>query len=239
MSPTPSPARAGAVVYPDSDGKPMADNTRQARWIATLWGNLTILFTDAADVFVAMDLLWYAQEGQPDVRVAPDVMVVFGRPRGERGTYRQWQEDDIPVTVAFEVLSPSNTDREMADKRAFYEEHGVEEYYVYDPDRNTLEAYRRKGAVLRRVRGKNLGSPRLDIRFDLSGPEMVVFYPDGRPFLTHEELGAELARAEQRAEHAEQRARRMAELTRKALQGQATAEERQELERLLEQPVRR
>jgi len=44
---------------------------------------------------------------------------------------RGWRAHD----VVFEVLSPSNTQQEMADKRAFYEEHGVEEYYVYDPDR--------------------------------------------------------------------------------------------------------
>ncbi len=233
MSQTLPPAPPGPILYPDSDGKPMADNTKQARWIATLWGNLSILFSQAADVFVAMDLLWYALEGHPDVQAAPDVMVVFGRPRGDRGSYKQWEEGDVPVTVAFEILSPSNTPQEMADKLAFYDEHGVEEYYVYDPDRNQLEVYRRKGTVLRRVRGnKALVSPRLDIRFDLSGPEMVVYYPDGEPFLTHEELAVERQRDRQRAEDAEGRSARMAELSRKARRQQASPEELRELEQL-------
>ena len=40
----------------------------------------------------------------------------------------------------------------MDDKLVFYEEHGVEEYYVFDPDSNRLWAYVRQGDVLRRVR---------------------------------------------------------------------------------------
>jgi hypothetical protein len=68
----------------------------------------------------------------------------------------------------------------------------------------------------------------LKIGFDLSGPEMVVFGPDGQRFLTFEELAAQ-------RDQAEQRARRMAELGRKARKGQATAEEIQELEHLEEQ----
>ena len=31
------------VVYPESDGKPMSDNTRQARWMVVLHGNLEAL----------------------------------------------------------------------------------------------------------------------------------------------------------------------------------------------------
>jgi hypothetical protein len=52
--------------------------------------------------------------------------------------------------------------------------------------------YIRRGDVLRRVRPvQGFTSPRLGIRFDLSGPELAVFYPDGRHFLTFEELEAE------------------------------------------------
>src|SRR5438046_10768376 len=77
----------------------------------------------------------------------------------------------------------------MADKLAFYDEHGAAEYYVYDPDTRTLLAYHRRGEVLRRIRPvSGLVSPRLGVRFDLSGEEMVVYHPDGEPFRTFEEL---------------------------------------------------
>ena len=230
------------VVYPESDGKPMADNTKQARWIMVLCGNLAALFRDRPDVFVAADLLWYAVDGEPEECVAPDVLVVFGRPKGDRGSYKQWQEDDVPVTVAFEILSPKNTPLEMDDKREFYERHGVQEYYLYDPDTNRLKANVRRGEVFRAVRPVNgFVSPLLGIRFDVSGAELVVSRPNGRPFLTFEEVEAERAKAELGREQAEQRLQRLAgivELSRKARRGQATPEELQELERLEEESLR-
>ena len=128
----------------------------------------------------------------------------------------------------------------MTDKQVFYEEHRVEEYYLYDPDNNRLEGFRRQGTMFRRVRSINgFVSPRLGIRFDLSGPELVVRYPDGRPFLTFAELEAIRRQAEQRVNQAEQRVEevqrrmtRLAELTRKLLRQEATLEELQELQRL-------
>ncbi len=201
------PPAPSQILYPDSDGKPVADNTLQLRWIIVLVGNISALFRDRADVFVAGDLFWYAVEGEPKTRQAPDVLVVFGRPKGERGSYRQWLEEGIAPQVVFEILSPSNTSTEMADKRAFYEEYGVEEYYVFDPDDNRLEVYQRQGTVFRRVRPvEGLVSPRLGIRFDLSVKPMVVYGPNGQPFLTFEELAALNQRNEQRATTAEQRA---------------------------------
>jgi Uma2 family endonuclease len=225
-SATPS---AESIVYPESDGLPMSDNTKQFRWISTLYGNLAALFRERVDVFVAGNLLWYPVEGRPDIRFAPDAFVVFGRPKGDRGSYRQWEEGGIPLTVVFEVLSPSNTVSEMDEKLVFYEEYGVEEYYIYDPDTNRLMAYVRSGEVLRRQRQvKGFTSPRLGIRFDFSGPEMIVYRPDGRPFLTFEALEATRT-------HGELRIARLAELSRKARRGLASAEELRELEQLEDQ----
>lgn len=67
----------------------MADNTVQYECIVTLKGNLELLFADDLDVFVPGDLLWYPVDYRPDIRQAFDVMVVFGRPRGHRGSYKQ------------------------------------------------------------------------------------------------------------------------------------------------------
>jgi Uma2 family endonuclease len=226
-----------AIHYPESDGKPMAESTRQLSWIVVLFGNLSALFDGRDDVFVAADLLWYPVEGQPELRIAPDVLVVFGRPPGHRGSYRQWEENGVPPTVVFEILSPSNNIPEMDDKCAFYEEHGVEEYYVYDPENNRLLAYCRKGEVFPRVRAKKHVSPRLGIQFNMSGAELVISRPDGGRFRTFHEL--EVAQVKQRAERAEWRAARLAELSRKARRGQANSEEQHELDRLEELPPTR
>jgi Uma2 family endonuclease len=122
------------IIYPDSDGQPRADNTKQFGWIVLLKENLECLFAHDPQVFVAGDLLWYPVEGRPDIRVAPDVFVVKGRPKGDRGSYRQWQEEHIAPQVVFEILSPGNRAKEMIRKLKFYEQYGVEEYYIYDPD---------------------------------------------------------------------------------------------------------
>src|SRR5438067_12992492 len=102
ISPAPLP---GAVVYPESDGQPVANNTRQLRWIVVLFGNLSALFRDRADVFVAADLFGYPLEGRPEVRTAPGVLVALGRPRGDRDSYKQWEEGNVPPAVVFEILS--------------------------------------------------------------------------------------------------------------------------------------
>jgi Uma2 family endonuclease len=115
-----------ALIYPDSDGQPIADNTKQFRWIVVIKENLELLFAAIADVFVAGDLLWYPIEGDNKTRQAPDAMVVFGRPKGDRGSYKQWEEDNIPPQALFEITSPGNRLKAIA-KFKFYERYGVEE----------------------------------------------------------------------------------------------------------------
>jgi len=138
-----TPVDVAPIIYPQSDGKPMADNTTQFRWIVTIQGGLDALFRDNPDIFVAGDLLGYPVEGHPEISTAPDVMVAFGRPKGDRGSYLQWEEDGIAPQVVFEILAPGNTIAGMTRKFRFYERHGVEEYYLYDPDSGELSGWQR------------------------------------------------------------------------------------------------
>ena len=202
------------VEYPDSDGEPMADNTLQYEWIVLLRENLNGLFPD----FVAGNLLWYPVRGEPRIRVAPDVLVALGRPKGYRGSYKQWEEEGIPPRVVFEVLSPGNTASEMIRKMAFYQKHGVEEYYVIDPDEGTASGHVRHGRTLQLVEDlSGHVSPLLGIRFQLAEGSIVVLGPDGAPFQSFEEvkraLDQERERADQERERADQereRAERLA-----------------------------
>jgi Uma2 family endonuclease len=201
----PAPVRISgkeSIFYPESDGEPMANNTRQFHEIVTIEGNLEILFVDDPDVFVIGDLLWYPVEGRNDVRQAPDVMVIFGRPKGHRGSYLQWREDNIAPQVVFEILSPGNRRQEMLDKFEFYERYGVEEYYVYDPDHGRLTGWLRTAAgVLASIAEMNgWVSPRLNVRFEMEGNDLQLHYPDGGRFLTIIELNELRRSAEMRAD---------------------------------------
>jgi Uma2 family endonuclease len=197
------------IIYPDSDGKPRADNTLQFRWIVTIKEGTDALFRHDPDVFVAGDLLWYPVEGRPKIRIAPDVLIAFGRPKGERGSYRQWEEGGIAPQVVFEILSPGNRLAELLRKLRFYQRYGVEEYYVYDPDRGLLDGWLKEGRRLKPIR-KMAGfiSPRLQIRFEPGeGPDnLVIVQPDGNPFLTYGQLMDQFEAERQRIEAERQRA---------------------------------
>lgn len=177
------------VTYPDSDGQPMADSTLQFEWIDLLKGGLESLFKNDPDVFVAGDLLWYPVEGEPAIRCAQDALVAFGRPKGYRGSYRQWQEANIAPQVVFEVLSPGNRIPEMLRKFSFYERHGVEEYYLIDPDNHELYGWKRVEGALEELPEMNgWVSPRLGIRFEPVKDGLRIYRPDGKLFKTYLEL---------------------------------------------------
>ena len=204
---------ANAVHYPDSDGKPMADNTRQFRYISTLKGGFDAYYHDRDDVFVAGDLLWYPVEGDNKTRFAPDVMIAFGRPPGDRGSYKQWLENGQPPNVVFEVLSPGNTPKEMKAKLEAYDGFGVGEYYEYDPDKGELRGWLRdpKSGHLERVENmQGWRSPATEVTMRLEGKHLVVTRPDGKVFLTHADDHLRAENAEHRAEQERERARKLA-----------------------------
>jgi Uma2 family endonuclease len=229
------------IIYPETDGEPMASNTQQAEVMMTIKENLDALFADRPDVFVAIDHFWYPVEGRPDIRQAPDVMVVIGRPKGHRGSYKQWEEGGIAPQVVFEVVSSGNTEAEWAQKLEFYERYGVQEYYIYDPDRSEWRGYVRVGDRLEAL-GELEGwvSPLLGVRFGRGcGTDPGLYEPSGRRFVGY----VEVRRALEAALAREMEARRLAEeARRRAEQERAQAEEarrRAEQERAQAEEARR
>lgn len=212
------------IVYPESDGEPMANNTEQFDWIVIVKENLEILFETNPNVFVAGDLLWYPVEGNNQECNAPDVLVALGRPKGRRGSYMQWKEGGLPPQVVFEILSPGNRKDEMDKKFAFYQRYGVEEYYLYTPEDGNLQGWLRnsRGQFRSIIEIDGWVSPWLRIRFDIGQHgKMQVFYPDGSRFLSFIELN-------QRRKEAEARAQREAALAMAEVEARMVAEERAE-----------
>jgi Uma2 family endonuclease len=194
------------IIYPSSDGKRMAENTKQFDLIVYLKLGIDNLFPKNENVFVASDLLWYPVQGRPDICTAPDVMVALGRPQGDRMSYQQWKEADIAPQVVFEILSPSNTPSEMNKKLLFYDRYGVQEYYVYDPDNVEFFAYLRteKRLVVVQENLQGFKSPLLGIEFEIENEQLKAYYANGFPFLTFREISESREREYQERIKAEQ-----------------------------------
>ncbi|MDJ1181876.1 Uma2 family endonuclease [Roseofilum casamattae] len=184
-------------LYPESDGQPVGENTTQFRLIMMIQGGLDALFKDVEDVFVAGDLFWYpvqlteeeiSKQKKPS-RQAPDVMVAFGVRKKDRPSYKQWEEEDIAPQVVFEIISPSNSKEEMQKKFEFYQTHGVEEYYAYNPKGNRLEGWLRSGERLETISEmEGWTSPRLGVSFTTVSGELRLVAPNDEQLATYVDL---------------------------------------------------
>ena len=228
-------AQFAETTYPTSDGKPMAENTLQFEWIVLIKENCERLFADRPDVFVAGDLLWYPVEGHNTLCLAPDTMVAFGRPKGYRGSYQQWNEADIAPQVVFEILSPGNRLKEMAKKFEFYQTYGVEEYYLYDPDRNDLTGWLvGNDGYFRAIEGiDQWTSPRLGVQFCFDEGPLTLYGPDQKKFLSFTEISQQADQETQRADQETQRADQ--ETQRADREAQRADREAQRVEQLMAQ----
>ena len=127
--PHPPPA---AIEYPESDGKPLAENDPQLHAIHYAFGALLLHYRDRPDVYVSADLLIYYEEGNPRVSVAPDTFVVFGVEDHKRMNYKVWEEGKGPDFV-LEVASPNTWREDVERKPDIYANLGVREYLLFDP----------------------------------------------------------------------------------------------------------
>jgi Putative restriction endonuclease len=120
------------ICYPESDGQPVAESDLHRKEMIYLLDALEAHFLAVPDVYIAGNLLLYYAEGFPKKCVAPDVFVVKGIPRGNRGSYKLWKEGAAPVFV-IEVTSSSTRREDVQDKKELYQRLGVEEYFLHDP----------------------------------------------------------------------------------------------------------
>lgn len=125
-------------LYPESDGKPMAETDIHRRLLTTLVFTLETHFQNEPDVYASGNLLVYYVEGNPAKCFAPDVFVVRGVPKGERRIYKLWEEGVAPQII-IELTSRKTWKEDLQTKWRLYEELGVQEYFIFDPEYDYLD----------------------------------------------------------------------------------------------------
>ena len=123
-----------ALLYPCSDGQPMAETDLHAASMVYVASALRWWFEKhrQADVYVGSNNFLYYERGNPGAVVAPDVYVVIGASAHLRDTYLLWNEPKGPDFV-LEVTSKSTRGTDEQRKREVYASLGVSEYFLYDP----------------------------------------------------------------------------------------------------------
>ena len=160
--------------------EPMPETSLHAYFTTLIVSAVRWIFRDRRDVFVTSNFAWYPEPGDSK---DPDVVVVFGRSDGPRSSWRDAREDGVSPQVVFEIKSKGNTLAHISAKRRWYDRHGVEEYYDYDPERGTFATWCRSaesGQLEQIGRGAGFRSPRLGLTFVLNGLALEIVGPDGR-----------------------------------------------------------
>jgi Uma2 family endonuclease len=191
------------IIYPESDGKPMAESDLHRDWMFRIIELLKLFFAGQR-VYVSGNLLIYYVEGDPKKSIAPDAFVVKDCDPGRRRIYKLWEQGKPPNFV-LETTSSTTRREDRNKKMRVYAQMGVAEYFLYDPLGDwldpPLQGYRLEaGQYLRLEADKDGGitSQRLGLIFRLEEGHLVLFNP-----ATEQRLQT----AEERALQAEARAK--------------------------------
>lgn len=135
--PKPQTEAEAAIVYPSSDGKPVAETFVHLYAMLVTIEVLTQYLQGQQATVLGNQFMYYAQ-GFPKLRMAPDVMIIFGVEPGGRDNYKIWEEGEVP-SVIFEMTSKGTRSKDEIFKKTLYAQLGVQEYWLFDPKDEWLE----------------------------------------------------------------------------------------------------
>jgi Uma2 family endonuclease len=193
------------IYYPSSDGEPMAETPIHAHCMVMLFQALQDFFRDRPEMYIAINMNWYWQKGNPKARRAPDVMVIPGIGQGDRNSIRTWNEGGARPSVCFEMASKKTWKKTLGVVKDNYEANGVKEYFIFDPRFQFLDEpllgfrlQRKRYVEIGPERGGGMVSEQLKLRLVPKLDRLRVFnMATGEEILTREEVIAqERAQAE-------------------------------------------
>jgi Uma2 family endonuclease len=122
---------ATPIHYPTGDGQPVAE-TFDHLYVILITIEVLRLYLQHEQACILGNQFLYYEEGSPNQRCAPDVMVIFGVKPGSRDNYKIWEEGEIP-RVVFEMTSPGTKKEDEGFKKTLYAQIGIPEYWQFDP----------------------------------------------------------------------------------------------------------
>ena len=174
----------------------MAETDFHGNLLMNLRMALDIFFARREDVYVTGNIMFYYVEGNPKEVISPDVMVCFGIPKGDRTSYKTWEESDVVPSVVIELSSRGTWRKDFVEKKVLYEMLGVREYYIFNPlepkTAPAFTAYRLENGGFSAVKIENnrVKSEVLDLELVVEGRNLRLFNPMTNQFL---KTSAELA----------------------------------------------
>lgn len=121
------------IIYPESDGKPMAETGIHVAAIMLLHSMLEdFLQPKHKQVWIASNIYWFYERGEPKCRVSPDTMVILDCPVGDKSFF-SWKQDAVRPEIVFEITSRKTRKQDTLRKHELYQSLGVPEYVLFDP----------------------------------------------------------------------------------------------------------
>lgn len=159
----PAPPAVEDPLYPHSDGKPLAESEPHMQCIRWLLDAVEDVLRGREEVSIHGDMFWYWNQGHPEDKRAPDVMVLFGVPMNPvRLSYKGWEHRGVVPAVVIETASAEQQNMLLGELREDYERLGVREYFVFDWSDHYLErplyGFRRRGRTYQNIRPAADGS---------------------------------------------------------------------------------
>ncbi|MEM9906306.1 MAG: Uma2 family endonuclease [Cyanobacteria bacterium P01_D01_bin.44] len=213
MTATASTPTQKQIVYPTGDGTPVAETFDHLYALLVTLEVLRQYLQGQRATVLGNQFLYYAQ-GLPNMRVAPDVMVIFAVEPGGRDSYKIWEEGSVPAVI-FEMTSKGTRQKDEISKYDLYESMGVLEYWQFDPKGEWISAqlrgyrleddsYKPIPDSISQVLGLRLAVAGTLIEFYELETDTKLLIPDE----LRERADQEAQRADQEAQRADQEAQR-------------------------------
>ncbi len=173
----------------------MAETDFHAKLLINLRTALEVFFAEREDVYITGNIMFYYVEGEPKEVISPDVMVCFGIPKGDRTSYKTWEENNVVPSVVIEISSRGMWLKDRVEKRALYAMLGVKEYFIFNPldlkfDFSFVALHLKNGEYeALEITGGRVQSEILDLELVVKDKTLRLFDPASGEFLkTAEEL---------------------------------------------------